>query len=156
MPLPLTVSCSSKIQIGFTFLVLAHPGSPGQKAVKQVCVCVCACACVCNIAKYNSWPLVNVLSCDNTSSHFCTIGCSFGQINISGCDLCDTYSADWSDESRAWFNWLLYTSWSPHSTVVAQDALSYEGNLLRFHDTQGAWGNQITPSSKYQPVLKFS
>ena len=33
MRLPLTVSCFSKIQIGFTFLVPAHPGSPGQKAV---------------------------------------------------------------------------------------------------------------------------
>ena len=41
MPLPLTVSCFSKIQIGFTFLVLAHPGSPGKRAVKWVCVCVC-------------------------------------------------------------------------------------------------------------------
>ena len=40
MPLPLTVSCSSKIQIGFTFLVPAHPGRPGQRAVKRVCVCV--------------------------------------------------------------------------------------------------------------------
>jgi len=30
MPLPLTLSCFSKIQIGFTFLVLANPGSPGQ------------------------------------------------------------------------------------------------------------------------------
>ena len=30
MPLPLTVSCFSKIQIGFTFLVPAHPGSPGK------------------------------------------------------------------------------------------------------------------------------
>jgi len=39
MPLPLTVSCFSKIQIGFTFLVPAHPGSPGQRAVKRVCVC---------------------------------------------------------------------------------------------------------------------
>ena len=38
MPLPLIVSCFSKIQIGFTFLVPAHPGSPGQRAVKQVCV----------------------------------------------------------------------------------------------------------------------
>ena len=37
MPLPLTVSCCSKIQIGFTFLVLAHLGSPGQRAVKRVC-----------------------------------------------------------------------------------------------------------------------
>jgi len=30
MPLPLTVSCFSKIQIGFTFLVLADLGSPGR------------------------------------------------------------------------------------------------------------------------------
>jgi len=46
MPLPLTVSCFSKIQIGFTFLVLAHLGSPGQRAVKRVCVCVCVCVCL--------------------------------------------------------------------------------------------------------------
>ena len=36
MPLPLTVSCFSKIQIGFTFLVLTYLGSPGQRAVKRV------------------------------------------------------------------------------------------------------------------------
>jgi len=30
MPLPLTVSCFSKIQIGFTFLVLAYLGRPGK------------------------------------------------------------------------------------------------------------------------------
>ena len=41
MPLPFTVSCFSKIQIGFTFLVPAQQGSPGKKAVKQVCVCIC-------------------------------------------------------------------------------------------------------------------
>jgi len=41
MPLPLTVSCFSEIKIGFTFLVPAHPGSPGKRAVKLVCVCVC-------------------------------------------------------------------------------------------------------------------
>ena len=40
MPLPLTVSCFSKIQIGITFLVPAHPGSPGQRAAKRVCVTV--------------------------------------------------------------------------------------------------------------------
>jgi len=38
MPLPVTVSCFSKVQIGVTFLVPAHPGSPRQRAVKRVCV----------------------------------------------------------------------------------------------------------------------
>ena len=41
MPLPLTVSCFSKIQIGFTLLVPAHLGSAGQRAVKRVFACVC-------------------------------------------------------------------------------------------------------------------
>ena len=41
MPLPLTVSCFSKNQIGFTFLVPANPSSPGKRAVKRMCVCVC-------------------------------------------------------------------------------------------------------------------
>ena len=39
MPLPPNVSCFSTIQIGFTFLVPAHPG-------KGPCVCVCVCVCV--------------------------------------------------------------------------------------------------------------
>ena len=56
MPLPLTVPCFSKIQIGFTFLVPAHPV---KMAVKRVCVCV-----------YVILPLVNV--CVNFSS--CVIG----------------------------------------------------------------------------------
>jgi len=44
MPLPLTVACFSKIQIGFTFLVPAYLGSPGKGAVKRVCVYVCVVA----------------------------------------------------------------------------------------------------------------
>jgi len=36
MPLPLTVSCSSKIPIGFTFLVPAYPGCLGKEAVKRL------------------------------------------------------------------------------------------------------------------------
>jgi len=39
LPLALTVSCFSKIQIGFAYLVPAQPGSPGKRAVKRVCVC---------------------------------------------------------------------------------------------------------------------
>ena len=38
MALPLTVSCFSKIQIGFTFLVPTHLGRPRQRAVKCVYV----------------------------------------------------------------------------------------------------------------------
>jgi len=45
MPLLLTVSCFSKIHIGFTFLVPAHLGSPGKRAVKRVCVYVCGSCC---------------------------------------------------------------------------------------------------------------
>ena len=41
MPLPLTVSCFSKNQIGLPFLVPAHLGSPGKRAVKRVYVSVC-------------------------------------------------------------------------------------------------------------------
>jgi len=51
MPLPLTVSCFSKIQIGFTFLVPVYPGSPGKGPLNvRVCVraCVRACVCVCH------------------------------------------------------------------------------------------------------------
>ena len=47
MPLPLTVSGFSKIQLGFTFLVPAHPDNPGKGPLNGVCVCVRACMCVC-------------------------------------------------------------------------------------------------------------
>jgi len=38
MPLPLTVSCFSKIQIGFYLSVTGSPGSSRKMAVKRVCV----------------------------------------------------------------------------------------------------------------------
>jgi len=41
IPLPLTVSCSSKIQTAFTFLVLTHLVSPGQRVAKWVCATTC-------------------------------------------------------------------------------------------------------------------
>jgi len=42
IPLPLTVSCFSKIQTGFTFLVPTHLGSTGQRPLNG-CVCVSRC-----------------------------------------------------------------------------------------------------------------
>ena len=59
MPLPLTVSCFTKIQIGFTFLIPAHPGSPVKRAVTRVCVCVCVrvfCWCVSDAGAVNCRP----------------------------------------------------------------------------------------------------
>ena len=50
MPVPLTVSCFSKIQICFTFLVPAHPGSP-RKGSLNGCVCARARVCVCARAR---------------------------------------------------------------------------------------------------------
>ena len=46
MPLPLMVSCFSKVQIAFTFLVPAHLCSPRQSVVKWLCVLSCCCCCV--------------------------------------------------------------------------------------------------------------
>jgi len=70
MPLPLTVSCFSKIQIGFTFLVPAHQDSIRQRAIKWVCVysvlgrkervilwaCLCVCLSVCLPDWLPAWP----------------------------------------------------------------------------------------------------
>ena len=39
MPVPLTLSCFSKIQIGFTFLLPAYLGSPGKGPLNG-CACV--------------------------------------------------------------------------------------------------------------------
>jgi len=47
--MPLTVSCYSKIQIGFTFLAPAHPGSPGKMVIKRVCVILLT-----NVCKYDA------------------------------------------------------------------------------------------------------
>jgi len=55
MPLPLTVSCFSKIQIGFTFLVPAHPCSSGIRAFERMRVC----SAVAGYIWYN--PTINLL-----------------------------------------------------------------------------------------------
>jgi len=63
MPLPLTVSCFSKIQIGFTFLVAAYPGSPDKGPLNaRACVCcvsiylsVCVSVCL-SVYHLSSWP----------------------------------------------------------------------------------------------------
>ena len=68
IPLPLTVCCFSKIQIGFTFLVSAHPGSPGQRAIKRVCVCIIVIVLVGELSKC----LQLCLSYSHSLIHLCT------------------------------------------------------------------------------------
>jgi len=61
MPLPLTVSCFSKIQVGFTFLVPAHPGSPWKGALNgfvYVYVCVLCVNWTKLVRTADSWVLV--------------------------------------------------------------------------------------------------
>ena len=59
MPLPLTVSCFSKVQIGFTFLVPADLGIVPEKGPLNGCVCVCVnlsvdCVAVCHRLRVTS------------------------------------------------------------------------------------------------------
>ena len=82
MPLSLTVSCFRKIQIGVTFLVPAHLGSPERTAVKWVCVlCVSVCVRVClSIAALRFLDLMLNLGnkvpsqSSNTAGHIANIG----------------------------------------------------------------------------------
>ena len=75
MPLPLTVSCFSKIQTGFTFLVLAHPGSPGKRAVKWMCVCVLCPHSNCHAARPTPVVLHRFWVVRGTASTACLPGC---------------------------------------------------------------------------------
>jgi len=85
MPLPLTFSCFSKIQIGFTFLVPADLGSPRQRAVKRVCLVRISGAVAKSIAESRCAYLTVVESLQSTvtawhdsiSISLHQLGCSF-------------------------------------------------------------------------------
>ena len=109
MPLPLTVSCFSKIQIGFTFLVPAHLGSPGKRAVKRVCVCACVCVLHCERGGYCiafDGGLLQTTSCtiQNTGLHLAVIAAKTtlkgGNVTSAGWQvtLCDPM---WHVSSRS-------------------------------------------------------
>ena len=96
MPLPLSVSCFSKIQIGFTFLVPAYLGSPGKRAVKLVCVCVLfwhtplgVCSAICR----HQPPQRTVLGQVD-----CFIQCEVvgSEIALDGVQQCDARTPWWS------------------------------------------------------------
>jgi len=66
--LPLTVSCFSKIQICFTFLVLAHPGSPGERAVKRVCVYLFIITIIIILYIVSKWDQMNDIHFERSDS----------------------------------------------------------------------------------------
>jgi len=110
MPLPLTLSCFSKIQVGFTFLVPAHPGSPGQRAIKRVCVCCSSNAGVhklknifCHVLSTKVClylcSLVNSLTQDKTVSSG-----SYGEKITDGIDI-TTWVVKHNDESISFSVW---------------------------------------------------
>ena len=82
MPLPLTISCSSNIQIGFTFLVPAHLGSPG-KGLLNVCVCACARARVRVRVRVRVHSHVHVRACACECVRACVRACL--QVSCNTC-----------------------------------------------------------------------
>ena len=100
MPLPLTVSCFSKIQIGFTFLLPALSASPGQRAIKPVCVCVCV---------FVNWNQIHIVQ------ECCLLSW------IDGCRLCDLcvgcsmYGLCWMPHvwSLCWMQHVWCVCWMP-------------------------------------------
>jgi len=53
IPLPLTASCFSKIQIGFTFLVPAYVDNPEQNPESHKWLCLCVCVGILNIKSFS-------------------------------------------------------------------------------------------------------
>jgi len=88
MPLPFTVSCFSKIQIGFTFMVPAHPGSPGKRAAVRVCVASVVCMqLICNQNIIKSLLNSTKQGGNNDSSVFLYIIHSLYQDYSEGCKI---------------------------------------------------------------------
>ena len=88
MPLPLTVSCFSKIQIGFTFLVLADPGNPKKGPLNR---------CVCVFLGSTSFPLAatnNSHSAPWSANYHTQVSSSW--LKLSTADVCCKYNGnDW-------------------------------------------------------------
>ena len=95
IPLSLTVSCFSKIQIGFYLSGTGSPGCPGQRAIKRVCVCV----------------LVNKCLRDTASSYLEDV-CVYVS-SAAGCHLCCAARCDLVT------SWMQLLQYGPRSFAVS-------------------------------------
>ena len=141
MPLTLTVSCFSKIQIGFTFLVPAHLGSPGQRAVKRVCCIVWQGIVVWNDRDYRGTQTWSV-TCDRLLSRCVDDGTVF-------------------ELRRADVSLLVTVRALPHFNLV-EDVLSGKGGkfVLRMNSETSVWRptaivSTLTASSTNQPYIRL-
>jgi len=119
MPLPLTVSCFSKIQIGFTLLVPAHPDCPGQRTVKRVCVCVCVC-----VTLTHSKGMRAVKLCTNQNPPVANWRCR----QMQG----DLYNGHWMETVFV----VLLCKLSHSALVVSTSACSVRGPRFESHHGQ--------------------
>ena len=139
MLLPLTVSCFSKIKIGFTFLVPAHPGRPGQRAVKRVCECVL----ILNIFRH-IWK---------TSALYCVNMCNFSWwwmflIKSSTCSSAGAVSRNYSDICRT--GWVYVTEEHHHSThnqAVSFSTFAKCESNMTLYCLQACWNKEATGCS---------
>jgi len=134
MPLPLTVTCFSKIQIGFTFLVPAHPGSPGERPINRVCVCVCVSEDCCAW----DWEFALVLFCLSAGFINCRlliISCCVLSAGCGGKALCRTLNKRGQHRDSI-FHFTIICPWniclvlSVTSCVVKKVYLSLEDDFL--------------------------
>ena len=113
MPLPLTVSCFSKIRIGFTFLVPAHLGNPGKGAVKRVCVSQLNTLC-------SKWQVKITLTCIKRyfpHPHYTVYCCAGHAQRAVNCVIAAvTWSDLWTNHRRSAF-FIHFTFRIPHSGV---------------------------------------
>jgi len=84
MPLPLTVSCFSKIQVGFTFLVLLTQVVP-EKGPLSVCVCNSSDINNSNNSNTQTWLVTSAYQ-SNLDSNKCPVNKLEGKYSLESTD----------------------------------------------------------------------
>ena len=147
---PLTVSCFSKIQIGFTFLVPAHLGSPRKRAVKRVWVC--------------SWtsPLqghltvLKVTVC-HTARHYGEEYKDWNSAVLRSRQNCSSDGAEWTNDRRAFHARAAVTgkAWSPSVVRRVESGLIHWWLSLAGWEWD-LWKRYLRPPSRSPAVRSHS
>jgi len=127
MPLPLTVSCFTKIQIGVTFLVPAHPGSPAKRAVKRLCVCVCCMhlihATYCYINCYTHCTFVSVGILEDCEKWLYQSWASLGSILMGPKQLWIRWRYTLAPPGK--YDWMIHEQWQCGQITLTNCSVSH-------------------------------